>query len=225
MFDLSDYQPVEERLLLFWKDHPDGRIDTRLVEASATRFIVQAYIYRTEADQHPWSSGLAEETVQGRGVNATSALENCETSAIGRALASAGYATKGKRPSREEMAKVAAKQAVVTSIAEVKAKMAETATQYVPVAKESDPWTTWESPAPQTMETAVETVKSILGATTDKDVQRCAHGDMVWKTGTSKAGKPWGHWRCIGKILGEAERCEPIWYEIKPDGSWGKRDN
>jgi len=225
MFNLEDYETVEERLVKFWKDHPDGRIDTKLVEASASRFIVQAYIYRTEADQHPWSSGLAEETIQGRGVNATSALENCETSAIGRALASAGYATKGKRPSREEMAKVASKQAVVTSIAEVKAKMAETATQYIPVAKESDPWTTWESPAPQTMETAVEMVKSVLGGTTEKDVQRCAHGDMVWKTGTSKAGKPWGHWRCIGKILGEAERCEPIWYEIKPDGSWGKRDN
>ena len=223
MFNLQDYETVEERLVKFWKDHPDGRIDTKLVEASASRFIVQAYIYRTEADQHPWSSGLAEETIQGRGVNATSALENCETSAIGRALASAGYATKGKRPSREEMAKVAAKQAVVTSIAEVKAKMAETATQYVPVAKADDPWTTWESPAPQTMETAVEMVKSVLGGTTDQDVQRCAHGDMVWKTGTSKAGKPWGHWRCIGKILGEAERCEPIWYEIKPDGSWGKR--
>jgi hypothetical protein len=225
MFNLEDYETVEERLVKFWKDYPDGRIDTKLVEASASRFIVQAYIYRTEADQHPWSSGLAEETISGRGVNATSALENCETSAIGRCLASAGYATKGKRPSREEMAKVAAKQAVVTSIAEVKAKMAETATQYVPVAKESDPWTTWESPAPQTMQTAVETVKSILGATTEQDIQRCAHGDMVWKTGTSKAGKPWGHWRCIGKILGEAERCEPIWYEIKPDGSWGKRDN
>ena len=105
MFNLEDYETVEERLIKYWKDHPDGRIDTRLVEASATRFIVQAYIYRTEVDQHPWSSGLAEETIQGRGVNATSALENCETSAIGRALASAGYATKGKRPSREEMAK------------------------------------------------------------------------------------------------------------------------
>jgi hypothetical protein len=57
----------------------------------------------------PWTTGLAEETVQGRGVNATSALENCETSAIGRALANAGYATKGKRASREEMSKVAAK--------------------------------------------------------------------------------------------------------------------
>jgi len=225
MFDLSDYQPVEERLILFWKEHPDGRIDTKLVEASSTRFIVQAYIYRTEADQHPWSSGLAEETIQGRGVNATSALENCETSAIGRALASAGYATKGKRPSREEMQKVAKGVQVKETIEATKAKMAETATQYVPVAKESDPWTTWESPAPQTMETAVETVKSVLGGTTEQDIQRCAHGDMVWKTGTSKAGKPWGHWRCIGKILGEAERCEPIWYEIKPDGSWGKRDS
>jgi hypothetical protein len=225
MFNLEDYETVEERLVKFWKDYPDGRIDTKLVEASASRFIVQAYIYRTEADQHPWSSGLAEETIQGRGVNATSALENCETSAIGRALASAGYATKGKRPSREEMAKVASKQAVVTSIAEVKAKMADTAQQYVPVAKADDPWTTWEAKPVQTVEQAVETVKEILGGTTEKDIQRCAHGEMVWKTGTSKAGKPWGHWRCIGKILGEAERCEPIWYEIKPDGSWGKRDN
>jgi hypothetical protein len=226
MFNLQDYETVEERLVKFWKDHPDGRIDTKLVEASASRFIVQAYIYRTEADQHPWSSGLAEETIQGRGVNATSALENCETSAIGRALASAGYATKGKRPSREEMQKVAKLTVVKETIEATKAKMAETAAEYIPVAKESDPWTTWERPAPQTMETAVEMVKSVLGGTTEQDVQRCAHGDMVWKTGTSKVGnKPWGHWRCIGKILGEAERCEPIWYEIKPDGSWGKRDN
>ena len=225
MFNLDDYETVEERLVKFWKDNPDGRVDTKLLDFNGGRYIVQAYIYRTFADSAPWSSGLAEETVAGRGVNATSALENCETSAIGRALASAGYATKGKRPSREEMAKVAKSQALAEQVAQVKNKMAETATQYVPVAKESDPWTTWESPAPQTMETAVEMVKSVLGGTTEQDVQRCAHGDMVWKTGTSKAGKPWGHWRCIGKILGEAERCEPIWYEIKPDGSWGKRDN
>ena len=126
MFNLDDYETVEERLIKFWKEHPDGRIDTKLVEASATRFIVQAYIYRTEVDQHPWSAGLAEETIQGRGVNATSALENCETSAIGRALASAGYATKGKRPSREEMAKVAAKAQVTATIEATKAKMADT---------------------------------------------------------------------------------------------------
>ena len=220
MFNLQDYETVEERLIKFWKDHPDGRIDTRLVEASATRFIVQAYIYRTEADQHPWSSGLAEETVQGRGVNATSALENCETSAIGRALASAGYATKGKRPSREEMAKVAAKQAVVTSIAEVKAKMKETTEQYVPVAKESDPWTQWEAPPVATMEQAVEMVQSILGGTTPEE--SCSHGARVWKTGTSKAGKPWGMWKC-NPPHGTSNYCDPVWYSIAADGSWKPR--
>jgi hypothetical protein len=225
MFNLEDYETVEERLTKYWKDHPDGQIHTKLLESSAGRFIVEASIYRTEADARPWTTGLAEETVQGRGVNATSALENCETSAIGRALANAGYATKGKRASREEMSKVAKATEVKVKVEEVKAKMADTSKEYVPVAKADDPWTTWEAAPVQTMESAVETVKEILGGTTEKDIQRCAHGEMVWKTGTSKAGKPWGHWRCIGKILGEAERCEPIWYEIKPDGTWGKRDN
>jgi hypothetical protein len=220
MFNLDDYETVEERLIKFWKDHPDGRIDTRLVEASATRFIVQAYIYRTEADQHPWSSGLAEETVQGRGVNATSALENCETSAIGRALASAGYATKGKRPSREEMAKVVKLNEAKANIDQLKAKMADTSQQYVPVAKESDPWTTWESPAPQTMETAVEMVKSTLGGTMPEE--SCKHGARVWKTGTSKAGKPWGMWKC-NPPHGTSNYCDPIWYSIAADGSWKPR--
>ena len=228
MFNLDDYETVEERLVKYWKDHPDGRISTILVEATASRFIVQAYIYRTEADQQPWSTGLAEETVQGRGVNATSALENCETSAIGRALATAGYATKGKRPSREEMAKVVKLSQVKANIEEVKSKMADTSQQYVPVAKADDPWTTWEAAPVQTMEQAVETVKSVLGGTTEKDVQRCKHGDMIWKTGVSKAGKPWGHWRCMnqvtnGSAAGADDKCEPIWYEIKPDGTWGKR--
>ena len=224
MFNLDDYETVEERLVKYWKDHPDGQIHTEVLEQSASRFIVKASVYRTEADARPWTTGLAEETVQGRGVNATSALENCETSAIGRALANAGYATKGKRASREEMSKVAAKQEVKAVIEQTKAKMAQTATEYVPVQKADDPWTQWEATPVQTMEQAVETVKQVLGGTTEQDIQRCAHGEMVWKTGTSKQGKPWGHWRCIGKILGEAERCEPIWYEIKPDGSWGKRE-
>jgi hypothetical protein len=220
MFNLEDYETVEERLIKFWKEHPDGRIDTKLVDASATRFIVQAYVYRTEVDQHPWASGLAEETISGRGVNATSALENCETSAIGRALASAGYATKGKRPSREEMAKVQEQSKVKAELDKVKAKMAQTSSEYIPVVKDNDPWTMQVAPPVQTLESAVEMVKDILGGTTDSDIQTCVHGEMVWKTGTGKTGKQWGHWRCIGKILGEAERCEPRWYEITVDGTW-----
>jgi hypothetical protein len=223
MFNLEDYETVEERLVKFWKDHPDGQIHTKVLEHTASRFIVEASIFRTEADARPWTTGLAEETIQGRGVNATSALENCETSAIGRALANAGYATKGKRASREEMSKVKAKVEVQNIVQETKAKMAQTATEYVPVPKEDDPWAIRPAEPVQTMEGAVEMVKSVLGGTTDSDIQRCPHGEMSWKTGTTKAGKQWGHWRCMNHILGEAERCEPVWYEIKPDGTWGKQ--
>jgi len=219
MYDLSDYQPVEERLTLFWKDHPDGQIHTKLLDSTASRFIVEASIYRTEADIRPWTTGLAEETVQGRGVNATSALENCETSAIGRALANAGYATKGKRASREEMGKVIEINKVKASIDEVKAKMAETSTQYIPVVKENDPWTMQVAPPVQTLESAVEMVKSSLGGITPDE--SCIHGARVWKTGTTKAGKPWGHWKCVAQIMGDAERCDPIWYDIdKESGQW-----
>ncbi len=219
MFNLDDYETVEERLVKYWKDHPDGQIHTKLLDSTASRFIVEASIYRTEADSRPWTTGLAEETVQGRGVNATSALENCETSAIGRALANAGYATKGKRASREEMSKVAASQEVKVKVAEVKAKMADTSKEYVPVPKESDPWSQSFAAPVQTLETAVEMVKDVLGGTPVDE--SCIHGARVWKTGTTKAGKPWGHWKCMAQILGDAERCEPIWYEIdKQTGQW-----
>ena len=219
MFNLDDYETVEERLIKFWKEHPDGRIDTKLVEASASRFIVQAYIYRTEADQYPWASGLAEETVSGRGVNATSALENCETSAIGRALASAGYATKGKRPSRDEMAKVQEQSKVKAELDKVKAKMAQTSTEYIPVEKDNDPWTMQVAPPVQTLESAVEMVKSSLGGTTPDE--SCIHGARVWKTGNKKTGGQWGHWKCMAQIMGDAQRCDPIWYEIdKQTGQW-----
>lgn len=226
MFNLDDYETVEERLVKYWKDHPDGQIYTEVVEATPSRFIVKALIYRTEADVRPWTTGLAEETVQGRGVNATSALENCETSAIGRALANAGYATKGKRASREEMGKVAKATVVKANIEEVKAKMADTSQQYVPVAKADDPWTTWEAPPVQTLETAVEMVQQALGGTAVDE--SCVHGARIWKTGTTKTGnKQWGHWRCPAQATrdmpGGEKPCDPIWYEIAKDGTWQKR--
>ncbi len=227
MFNLEDYETVEERLIKFWKDHPDGQIHTKLLDQSAGRFIVEASIFRTEADNRPWTTGLAEETIQGRGVNATSALENCETSAIGRALANAGYATKGKRASREEMAKVGKAQEVKASIDEVKAKMAQTSGEYIPVVKEDDPWTIKPATMPPTMEEAMLTVKETLGGRTEKDIPRCPHGDMIWKTGQSGAGKAWGHFKCRNAVTGELTRCpkgeDVIWYEINKEGAWQRQ--
>ena len=227
MFDLEDYETVEERLTKFWKDHPDGQIHTELLDSTNSRFIVMARIFRTEADSRPWTSGLAEETIQGRGVNATSALENCETSAIGRALANAGYATKGKRASREEIEKVQRVGAVKAQIEEVKTKMAQTSGEYIPVVKEDDPWTIRPASMPPTMEEAMLTVKETLGGQTEKDIPRCPHGDMIWKTGQTGAGKAWGHFKCSAWVTGELTRCpkgeDVIWYEINKEGAWQRQ--
>lgn len=105
-FNLDDYEPVEARLEKFWRDWPDGRVYTLLEHHGAGEFIVYAACYRRADDPHPAATGLAHEVVGQGMVNKTAALENCETSAIGRALANMGYATKGARASREEMEKV-----------------------------------------------------------------------------------------------------------------------
>jgi hypothetical protein len=227
MFNLEDYETVEERLIKFWKDHPDGQIHTQLLDQTSGRFIVMASIFRTEADSRPWTTGLAEETVQGRGVNATSALENCETSAIGRALANAGYATKGKRASREEMSKVSKASEVKATIDEVKAKMSTTSGEYIPVVKEDDPWTIKPATMPPTMGEAVATVKEIIGGQTEKDIPRCPHGEMTWRTGQSGSGKAWGHFKCPYAVTGELTRCpkgeDVIWYEINKEGAWQRQ--
>ena len=216
MFNLEDYETVEERLAKFWKEHPDGRIYTTLVEHTLQRFIVQAAIYRTEVDAHPWTTGYAEETVSTRGVNSTSALENCETSAIGRALANANYASKGKRPSREEMAKVNQGQPKPFS-----EKLADKITMPV----EDDPWTTKAvHPAPSASE-AIDLIQDVLGgAKIDDDIPSCEHGVMKFSQGVSKKNnQPWAQFRCQNPAGGFLEKCEPVWLEINKDGKWVKQ--
>ena len=103
-FDLSNYESVEDRIPKFWADHPNGRMVTALVHHDGDEWVFRCELFR-ENETEPYAVGHAHEEKTQRGVNSTSACENCETSAIGRALAQAGYAAKGKRPSREEMAK------------------------------------------------------------------------------------------------------------------------
>lgn len=210
MFNLEDYETVEERLVKFWKDYPDGRITTEVVEHTLQRFIVKAAIYRTKVDAHPWTTGFAEETVSTRGVNSTSALENCETSAIGRALANANYATKGKRPSREEMAKV--NNAQPKPFTE---KLAEKITMPV----EDDPWSVKAVAPTASAADAVALVQEVLGAVKiDKDIPLCRnchdHKPMTWQTGVSaKNSKPWARFSCYA--------CKDVmWYVIDANGAW-----
>jgi len=197
-FNLADYETVESRLVKFWKENPDGRIETELIEANANRFIIMARIFRTEADKQYWCSGHAYEIITDRGVNSTSALENCETSAIGRALANAGFATHGKRPSREEMTKVARAE---------NDKVAEKITIAA-----ADSWETFTATMPESLESTTGDVmanlKETLGA---EQVPQCKHGNREQKNGTGKNGKPWLGWFCSGNGT-QGVKCEVIWY-------------
>ena len=218
-FNLDDYETVETRLEKFWAKYPLGRTETKLLKFDGGQYIVWSAIYRDISDSVPFATGLAEETVQGRGVNSTSALENAETSSLGRSLANGGFAAKGKRASAEEMSKVAAKSAAQTAIDEAKAKMAQTGKEYVPVAKEDDPWTIKEAKPVTTVDEAVNIVKEIIGGQTERDIPNCKCGKpMAWATGQGKNGKPWGHFKCTNV---PSRKCQdPIWYEIGADGAW-----
>jgi len=109
-FDLKNYEEVKDRIPRFLAAYPEGRIITQLVSeiADLTTVIFEAILYRDAEEQArdlPLATGWAFEKEGAGMVNKTSHLENCETSAIGRALANIGlHGT--MRPSAEEMRKV-----------------------------------------------------------------------------------------------------------------------
>ena len=213
MFNLADYETVEVRLEKFIKEYSDFRIATELEVVEKDRYIVKAYLFKTSSDSVAWATGYAEEKITDRGVNSTSALENCETSAIGRALANAGYAAKGKRPSQSEMRKVVATKVVKPVVQD-----------FVP--DQQDYWTTPVNEyikvvdAPQTLEKAIENVAAIIGTGEAQEVPSCKHGHMRWRDG-EKNGRAWGGYQCAHMNPGGVKSdCPPAWYRMGSDGKW-----
>ena len=107
-FDLSNYETVEQRLVRFWAAYPNGRVYTSMMNYTGDACVFYAELYADKDDKVPVATGYAEEVKSDRGVNATSFVENCETSAIGRAIANCPLQApaSGPRPSRNEMQKV-----------------------------------------------------------------------------------------------------------------------
>src|SRR4051812_46790384 len=121
-FNKDDYIEVKERIALFWERYPEGSIVTEELYVDEHRVRIKAYAYQhryvKDGDtQLPLGTGHAEEVriteadikrdaKKQYEPNATSAVENCETSAVGRALAMAGFGVSKSVASRQEMEKV-----------------------------------------------------------------------------------------------------------------------
>ena len=218
MFNLEEYTTVAERIKMFRQMFPMGRIITHLINDNPVYIVFKAELYRDDEDARPFSTGWAKEVIAERGVNRDFALENCETSSIGIACKNADIGTEKHSISREEAAKVKAKNEKAAP-----KPFAEKLADKITVEKEDDPWITKEvHPAPSAAE-AIDLVKEVLGGVKiDKDIPLCRnchdHKPMSWKTGVSaKTNKPWANFSCFA--------CKDVlWYNLTPDGTWKVRE-
>ena len=133
------YTQVVHRMEAFRRIHgTDFGIDTQILVNDGKRVVVKAII--TDKDNRTVGVGMAEE-IRGQGlVNTTSALENAETSAIGRALASLGLAG-GEYASANEMDAVVRKTDAIKETPQVEVKEQEessTSNNSSPVPMSSD---------------------------------------------------------------------------------------
>lgn len=105
-FNLENYEKVKQRKKRFYQDNPDGRLIVQCLEANAETAFFKVFVYKNGDELSKnlaWATGFARE-FKGVGgfANKASHTENCEESAVGRALDNAGYASSA---SAEEMAK------------------------------------------------------------------------------------------------------------------------
>ena len=107
------YEAVASRLARFRYDHPTARIDNTLHTVTENRVIVRCEVY-TEAGEL-LAAGHAEEVRDSSHINQTSALENAETSAMGRALGIAGYDACNNIASADEVSSAINQQSSLSS--------------------------------------------------------------------------------------------------------------
>jgi hypothetical protein len=107
-YDPNTYQNVKTRIDAFWLKFPNGRIINEIVLINETGVVIKSSVYTDRDDKNPVAVDFAQENVSPAGVNKTSWVENCSSSATGRAISLLGneLSPTYKRPSHEEMTKV-----------------------------------------------------------------------------------------------------------------------
>lgn len=104
----KDYAEVPQRIKAFRMLYPSGSIQTEIVSLENGVCIIQAKVYSTEGKL--LGTGLAYEKEGSTFINKTSYIENCETSAVGRALGMLGIGIDSSVASYEEVANAQAQQ-------------------------------------------------------------------------------------------------------------------
>lgn len=97
----KDYAQVNDRIKAFRELCPNGTITTDIIELANGVVTMKATVYDEEGKI--LGTGLAQEKESSSYINKTSYIENCETSAVGRALGFAGIGVDGSMCSAEEL--------------------------------------------------------------------------------------------------------------------------
>jgi len=102
----KDYVLVSSRIVYFNEHYPNGYITTALVsEPTDTTVIIKAIVVPDVGVNERHFTGYSQAVIGEGMVNKTSALENAETSAVGRALAMMGIGVIDSVASADEMNK------------------------------------------------------------------------------------------------------------------------
>ena len=113
------YIDVAQRIQGFWELYPQGRIVTEMIADDGKRCVFKAEAYdMAEGGAGLLATGHAYEVNSGRGVNATSYIENCETSAVGRALGMLGIGSTDSIASADEVMNAQQRQAQAAKTAQ-----------------------------------------------------------------------------------------------------------
>lgn len=194
---LDNYEDVNTRIKRFRAEYPSARMIASIEDMDLTAgwILFKAEIYREFEDLVPSATGFAYGHVKTLSPHmAKWFVEDCETSAYGRAIAA--LIPGDTRPTRQDMEKV------------------ETSKTTLPP---DDLWATLTVSQTE-IETGTQHVGNVIAMVKDKlDASpipqpnpHCKHGEMVFKSGTSaKTGNPYTGYTCISK--NRDDQCKPVW--------------